>query len=376
MWIPRLIEKRIHQAVKTRPVVMLTGARQVGKSSLLQNLYPKHTYVTLDHIRQAELANDNPEYFLSSLSTPAILDEMQYAPELFRYLKVLVDENRSKNGQWILTGSQKFELMQSVSESLAGRIAIIELDTLSAEELRGAKARNLNSFLWKGGYPELWENQKLSVRDFFESYIRTYLERDLKAIINVSSLQDFQRFLRVTATRAGSLVNYRNIAKDVGVSSVTIKSWISALEQSGVVYILPPFFANLGKRMIKSSKLYFADHGLLCFLLNINSLDDWQGHIMKGNVWENFVFSEILKNNRYRPGYQLFFYRDQNGVEMDFLIEDKKTITLIEAKSTENPDKKKFNFNKIEPLFKKYSVECLVALNISDKKPLKMKNYT
>ena len=270
--------------------------------------------------------------------------------------------------------------MKSVGDSLAGRIRIIHLETLSAVEIRGRGVLNPTDFIWKGGYPELWSNTALEVQPFFEDYIQTYLERDLRQIINISNIIDFQRFLRICAARIGQLINYRDMAKDVGVSDVTIKSWLGALEQSGIIYRLPPFYANIGKRFVKSPKLYFADQGLACYLLNIHNYDQWQSHIYKGNLWENIVFCELIKTGQYKPGRNLFFYRDQNGVEMDFLIEEdvaeSSSIILIKAKASETITNKKLNFSKISPLFEKRPVQCFLMANISQKKLLKMKNYS
>ncbi len=379
MWFERTVKESIKSAVKSRPVLLVTGARQTGKSSLLQRMFARLEYITLDNIQYAVQAKDNPEYFLNSLKQPVILDEIQYAPELFRYIKILVDKNRTQYGQWLLTGSQKFELMQSVGDSLAGRIRIIHLETLSAREIREQSVNNLNDYIWQGGYPELWSNPALDSSAFFEDYIQTYIERDLRQIINISNLVEFQRFIRICATRVGQLINYRDMAKDVGVSDITIKNWLGALEQSGIIYRLPPFFANIGKRFVKSPKLYFADHGLAAYLLNIHNYKQWQEHLYKGNLWENLVFCELIKTGQYRPGKNLFFYRDQNGVEMDFLIEQGITkdssIALIEAKASETISEKKLNFSKIAPLFKDRPVQSLVMANSYHKKPLKMKNY-
>ena len=379
MWFNRVVEKSLLSAVDSRPVVLLTGARQTGKCSLLQKAFSQYKYVTLDNLQLAVQAKENPDYFLNQFSQPVILDEIQYAPELFRYIKIRVDRDRSTYGQWLLTGSQKFEWMQSVGDSLAGRIRIIHLETLSALEIRQKNSVNLNDYIWKGGYPELWSNPRLNAQDFFEDYIPTYIERDLRQIINISNLVDFQRFIRICASRIGQLINYRDIANDVGVSDVTIKSWLGALEQSGLIYRLPPFYANIGKRFVKSSKLYFADHGLAAYLLGIPDYPAWQNHIYKGNLWENIVFCELVKTGQYKPGHNLFFYRDQNGVEMDFLIQDSVTetsaITLIEAKASENISPKKLNFSKIAPLFKKRPVRCLLMANISENILLKMKQY-
>ena len=251
------------------------------------------------------------------------------------------------------------------------------LRPLGAEELRNKKHLNFNDYLWKGGYPELWSNPALDVGDFFESYIRTYIERDLKAIIDVKNLNDFRRFVRITASRAGQLLNYKGLSADVGVSDVTIKKWIHALEISGLVYLLPPYYANIGKRLIKSPKVYFADHGLLCYLLRIENESDWFAHAYKGNLWENLVMMELIKTFGLRPGVDLFFYRDQNGVEIDFVVEKKGVLSLIEAKAGERIHPGKLNFEKVAPLFQnRFRIENILALNIKQTRPLKKKDYT
>lgn len=376
MWVERGISESLVNAVKSRPAILLTGPRQTGKSSLLQKLFPETEYITFDHLREVEAAKESPEFFLNRFKDPVILDEIQYVPEVFRELKIVIDRDRSSYGRWIMTGSQQFVLMEQVSESLAGRIALLHLETLGAEELRNKKALNITDYLWKGGYPELWSNPALDVGDFFESYIRTYVERDLKTIIDVKNLNDFRRFIRITASRAGQLLNYKGLSADVGVSDVTIKKWVHSLEISGLVYLLAPYYANIGKRLIKSPKIYFADHGLLCYLLGIENESDWFAHAHKGNLWENLVMMELIKTFGLRPGVDLFFYRDQNGVEIDFVVEKKGILSLIEAKAGERIHPGKLNFEKVAPLFQnRFRVENILALNIKQTRPLKKKDY-
>ena len=376
MWIERIVTEKVLQAVKFRPVIMVTGARQTGKSSLLKRIFPKSQYVTFDHLRQVEAAKESPQQFLRQFKGQTILDEIQYVPELFRELKIQVDNERETYGKWILTGSQRFELMQQVGESLAGRISVINLETVSALELRSSRVEHSDGTLWYGGYPELWSNPKLEPADFFENYIRTYIERDLKQLIEVKSLNDFRRFIKIIAARVGHLLNYRSIAKDVGVSDVTVKHWLHALEMGGLIYLLPPFFANIGKRLIKAAKIYFSDHGLACYLLGISDAKTWHDHTHRGNLWENFVLLELIKNNNLVPGRELFFYRDQNGVEIDCLIEQGEKITLLEAKAGEAIDNRKLNFKKVSPLFQKnYHVECVVAHTPIDNQIMQFKDY-
>lgn len=352
MFIERQIKKRLHRTVASRPVTLLTGARQTGKSSLLQHEFPAAEYITLDYMQYAEAAQSSPAFFLRQFapSSQVILDEIQYAPQLMRELKAVVDDERDNYGKWILTGSQHSELMHQVSQSLAGRIGFMHLETLSAAELRRSPLGLERQFLWQGGYPELWRHPELDFVDFCASYMRTYIERDLRHIIEVRNLYDFQRFVRLLALRTGQIINYTDIAKDTGVSDATARNWLHGLELSGLVYLLPPYHANIGKRLIKTPKLYFADHGLLCYLLSIYNERDWYAHPNRGHIWENLSFLELIKQKELRPGENLFFYRDQNGVEIDFVLEQGQKIYLIEAKAAERVPPAKLNFAKVAPL--------------------------
>jgi predicted AAA+ superfamily ATPase len=377
MWINRHYTKQLIELYKTRPALLVTGPRQVGKSSLLRRLFPEAHFVTLDHIATARQAIERPDAFLSSLTVPVLIDEIQYAPELFRELKIHIDDNRDAMGNWILTGSQSFVLMQNVSESLAGRIGIIQMSSLSASELRThPQLTNATSdILWKGGYPELWAHPEIGVQQYYDDYIQTYLERDLRAILNVANLRDFQRFMRLCATRCGHLLNYSELGKDLALSGTTIKSWISALEASGIITLLPPYYRNLGKRLIKAPKLYFSDNGLLCNLLNINKSKDLDDHVNLGQIWENLVFCELIKSHRLKPGKNLFFYRDQNGIEIDFIAEGRPDVWLIEAKYSENVKDGKLNFKKIAPRFER-PVKCSVACSVNSNKELFFADYS
>ena len=373
MWIDRKHTKKIIDAVRSRPVVLLTGVRQAGKSSLLMKLFPDAEYVTLDKVLIAAEAQENPEKFLSRFGGQVIIDEIQYAPGLFRDLKIVVDRERETNGRWILTGSQQFNLMQKVSESLAGRVKILRLGSLSADELRGgAIMRNPRDQLWKGGFPEIWA-KGLDASDYFDDYIQTYLERDLKLILNVSSLIDFRRFLTLLAIRVGQLINYSDLARDVGMAPNTIKSWVHSLEVSGLIYLLPPFYNNLGKRLIKAPKLYFCDNGLLNALLNIDSSEALEKSPHLGSIWENFTFTEFIKNG-FTPGKDLFFFRDQNGVEIDFITEKSGTTNLIETKYAERPDARKLNFGKVSPNFS-YKVSNYCACMVNESGIIHLKDF-
>ncbi len=330
--------------------------------------------MTLDKLVYAEEAEENPTAFLNRFRERVIIDEIQYAPSLFRELKIKVDEDRRLKGKWILTGSQQFRLMQHVSESLAGRIRILHLGTLSAAELnQSGLLKNKREFLWKGGFPEIWAGN-LNVTDFFDDYFQTYLERDLKQILKVTNLRDFRRFLSLIALRSGQLINYSEISKEVGVALNTIKSWINALEISGLIILLPPYYKNLGKRLIKAPKLYFCDNGLIAALLNITSPEALNSSPFLGNIWENFVLTEYLKEG-FVPGRNIFYFRDQNGVEIDFIIEKEAKTILVEAKSSERPNPQKLNFHKIAPLFKE-KVSSVVACGIEEEGMIALKDFS
>src|SRR5438093_860800 len=274
VWISRDIEQRLVKSARTRPVLVLTGARQTGKTSTLRRLFPEHAFVSLDLPTEAEQAEKEPQAFLSRHPAPAIIDEVQYAPALFRHLKVAVDAQRGRNGQFLLTGSQKFTLMKGASESLAGRADIIELETLSLSEIRAARPKtSVESAIVRGGFPELHANPDIDAVAYYNSYIATYLERDIRSLANVGSLRDFERFLRACAFRSANLLNKADLARDVGISPSTANQWLSMLEASGQIVLLEPWFSNRTKSIIKSPKLFLSDTGILCALLNIHSED-------------------------------------------------------------------------------------------------------
>lgn len=265
------------------------------------------------------------------------MDEVQYAPGLFRHIKAAVDQNRHHHGQYILTGSQHFVLMKNVSDSLAGRAAVFELENLSLRELITAgiyatQEQNLVRLLCRGQFPELWRNPDMDARIFYTSYLVTYLERDVRQILNVTSLRDFERFIRLLALRPGSILNKTDLAKDVGFSIKAINDWISVLQASGQIILLEPWFANFGKRLIRSPKVYFRDSGLLSFLLGVDETT-LEGSPFKGAIWETFLFAELRKTNAYREGRaRIWYYRDQYGKEVDFILEYKGVLSFADAK--------------------------------------------
>lgn len=338
MWIPRDVEGRLRRSARTRPVVVLTGARQTGKTSTLRRLFPDHEFVSLDLPTEAEQAEKEPGEFLRRHPAPAVIDEVQYAPGLFRHLKAAVDAQRARRGQYLLTGSQKFALMKGVSESLAGRADVIELETLSLAEIhRALPATTPDAAIVRGGFPELHANPEIDGAAFYNSYLATYLERDVRSLANVGSLRDFERFLRACALRSANLLNKADLARDIGIAPSTANQWLSMLEASGQAVLLEPWFSNRTKSIVKSPKLYLADTGLLCALLNIRSEAALRQSPSAGAVWETFVFAQLRHRER-RAGRagSLFFWRDRTR-EVDFVADVGGRLELFEAKWTELP---------------------------------------
>ena len=338
MWIPREIEARLRRSARTRPVVVLTGARQTGKTSTLRRLFPRHDFVSLDLPTEAEQAEKEPAAFLGRHPGPVVIDEVQYAPALFRHVKVAVDASRGRAGRFLLTGSQKFTLMKGVSESLAGRADIVELETLSLAEIEGAlPPQPVESVVVRGGFPELYANPDIDAPAFYNSYLATYLERDVRSLANVGSLRDFERFLRACALRSANLLNKADLARDVGIAPSTVNQWLSVLEASGQIVLLEPWFSNRTKSIVKSPKLYLADTGLLCALLNIRSEEALRESASAGAVWETFVFQQLRQRERSAGrARSLFFWRDRTR-EVDFVAEAGGRLELFEAKWTELP---------------------------------------
>jgi hypothetical protein len=355
MWIQRDIGRTLVEIAAQRPVVLLTGSRQAGKTSLLENAFSGHRYVSLDLPAVAEEAEEAGEQFLARHAPPVIVDEVQYAPRLFRALKADVDAHRDENGRFLLTGSQKAQLMQGVSESLAGRVAVVELHSLSLREIERALGRRIEAvdvpgWIWKGGYPELVA-KGLPPRRFYADYVATYLERDVRQVLQVRSLRDFDRFLRLCALRSAQLLSMRDLAGDVGVSPNTIRSWLSVLEASNVVALLPPYYRSLGKRLVKTPKLYFLDTGLAAFLCGLDSPEAVRGSALLGPLFETLVLGQIVRAfaNRGEPA-SVCFYRDHYGNEVDFVIPVGEKLHLIEAKWAETPDTAPRGFAEIERL--------------------------
>ena len=317
------------------PIIVVTGPRQSGKSTLVKSLFPQKPYVSLEDPDIRLFAESDPRLFLSNYPNGAVIDEAQRVPKLFSYLQGIVDA-KNEEGLFILSGSQNFLLLESITQSLAGRAALLKLLPFSIQELEATefKGMAINQLIFKGLYPRLYD-KKIEPTDYYPNYIQTYLERDVKTLKNISDLNVFTRFLKLCAARIGTVLNYSSLANDCGVAVNTIKSWISILEASYVLYLLPPYYQNIGKRLIKSPKIYFYDTGLACALLNIRSEEQVENHYLRGGLFENLVLSEVLKHyfNQGRTA-PCSFWQDQTGREIDLIIENTEGgLTAIEIKS-------------------------------------------
>ncbi len=338
-YLNRQIEESLQRAVQQFPVVALTGPRQAGKSTLLQHLFPGADYFTFDDPVLRRQAKDDPGLFMQNVPAGAVLDEMQYVPELLPYVKIRVDRNRNKKGQLILTGSQIFHLMAGLTETLAGRVALLELMPFAYHELKRNEPTPLHELfelLFRGFYPDPCIHG-VEARLFYSSYVQTYLERDIRQIAAVQDLHLFQRFVELLAARAGGSLNLSEVSRDCGISHTTAQKWLSLLQTSRIVYLLRPFFKNFGKRVIKSPKLYFIDTGLLAYLLKYPDPATLLAGPMAGNLFENFVIIDFLKNKFHRAGvFDLYFYRDSNKNEIDLIIEEATRLHLVEIKMRMN----------------------------------------
>lgn len=316
------------------PVVTITGPRQSGKTTLCQQAFPNYTYVNLEDLSIREFATQDPKGFLAQFHDKVILDEIQRAPDLPSFIQPLVDKS-DESGQFILTGSQQFELTNSINQSLAGRTALVTLLPLAYNELYNSQAKvGLSDVLYAGFYPRIF-NKKLNPTEALSFYLMTYVERDIRSLINVKNLSTFEKFLKICATQIGQLISYKTIANDCSIDQKTVKSWISVLEASYILYQIQPHHNHFRKRLTKSSKLYFYDVGLACYLLGITSPQHIMSHPMRGLIFENFIVSEFLKN-RYNQvkNNNLYFFRDHVGNEVDIILDYGNFLCSIEIKSS------------------------------------------
>lgn len=335
----RQLAATLDRLAQAFPVIAITGPRQSGKTTLARARFASKPYVSLEDPIERAFAEEDPRGFLARFPQGAIFDEAQRWPDLFSHLQGMVDENREA-GRFVLTGSQQFGLLAGVTQSLAGRVGMTRLLPLAGAELAGVADGTLalDALLWRGGYPVL-HTQAVAPGDWFASYVATYLERDVRQVLKVQDLGVFQRFLRLCAGRTGQLLNLSALAGEAGITHTTARAWMSVLESSDVVYLLPPYHRNFGKRLVKTPKLYFVDTGLVCWLLGIRAPGMLPLHPMRGALFENWVVTEHLKQ-RYNQGQpaDLFFWRDNNGVEADLLYETPSgLIQTVEIKSGQTP---------------------------------------
>jgi uncharacterized protein len=344
MWIERSIAPELLTLASQHPVVVLTGPRQVGKTSLLERLFPHYRYASLDVASTAELAETRPQDFLALYPPPVLIDEVQYAPGFFRDIKTTVDARRDERGLFLLTGSQNFLLMERVADSLAGRAAVVPFLGLSAQEWAGFQGRPTQTdwfeFLWRGAFPALWAEGAASPgRDrWYQGYLATYLERDVRNLASIGSLRDFERTLRACAARCAQTLNMSELARDVGIAPSTARQWISVLQASNQVLLLEPYHRSLGKRLAKSPKLYFTDTGLAAFLMGFQSAASLRNSQQIGALWENHVVTQWVRwRDWHCPAAGLWYWRNQGGDEVDLVIERDARLYGIECKIAERP---------------------------------------
>lgn len=355
-YIKRQLASALTRAITAFPAVVLTGPRRAGKTTLLRKLFPSASYRLLEAPDIVAVARADPNGFLDELKLPAILDEIQNVPELLNYIRARIDENPDHNGRWILTGSQDFSLMRGVTESMAGRAAVLQLMPLSTRE--SDKVSQLS-----GGYPEILARPRTAAI-WFQSYIQTYLERDVRQISQIRDLATFRRFLALLASRSGQLLNKTDLAAPLGLSIPTMTEWLGILEITGQILMIQPYFENFGKRLIKSPKIYFADSGLACHLLGINSLLELKRSTFAGAVFEGFVAAEIVKQQvNSGRARSLYYFRDQRGLEIDFVVPTSADrIVLIEAKASQTvrPDSASRMLS-LSANISRRDVQCLVV---------------
>jgi predicted AAA+ superfamily ATPase len=351
--IRRNLETSIRKYSSQYPVVAIVGPRQSGKTTLARYMFPDHKYLSMENLDIRHMAQDDPRGFLDDYGKNIILDEIQRVPSIFSYLQERVDLNESPSS-YVLTGSQQFLLMEKITQSLAGRIITFHLYPFTINELYGPKPEkdiysiftikpgyiegvkkiNIYTTVFTGMYPRI-HDKKLDPRKWIENYILTYIERDIRSIVNVDSLKLFEDFLKICASMSGQLINYTSISNSIGISQPTVKKWMSLLETSGVIFILSPHYRNFKKRIVKTPKLYFADTGILSFLLSIRNPDELINHPLWGNIFETFIISELYKRV-YHTGEKppFYFWRDKTGNEIDLIVDIGSKLLPIEIKAS------------------------------------------
>lgn len=379
IYIHREIESALKRSVKQFPAIAVTGPRQSGKSTLLREIFSKtHNYVTFDDPINREQALSDPKLFLENAGQKAIIDEIQYAPQILSYIKIMIDNKRHEKGRFIFTGSQQFILIKNLGDSLAGRIALFDLLPFDINEKRRVSGMGrvldtsskcfVHSCLF-GSFPEVAVSRDIDVNTWYSAYLQTYLERDVRTTYNIGKLRDFQLFIQLLAARCSQILNLTSFSNDLGIGVNTIKRWISILEASRIIYLLPPYYQNFGKRLTKSPKIYFLDCGLVCYLVGIKSRELLLKGPMAGQLFENFYIQETVKhffNKGARP--RLYYIRSHNKLEIDLMIEHSNmNVSLIKIKFSKTPrTAMASNINKFKKNFPKLKIRDSKILSLSD----------
>lgn len=328
----RIAESTVLRYLKAFPVIGVTGPRQSGKSTLLQNLLPKYTYVTFDDFRNVDYFNDDPIGFMRQYDNHVIFDEVQFVPQIFNQIKIAVDKDRDNYGKFVLTGSSQFSYLQKASESLAGRMGLFQLLPFQYEECPN---HLLHESIYKGSYPELINRNYAESELWYSSYVDTYLNKDVRVLTDIGDLRDFRRLIQLLAANCSQLLDYTSYSKDIGVSVPTIKRWISVLEASYIIFLLPPFYENFGKRLIKSSKVYFYDTGIVSFMTGIKTWEQYDKGPLAGALYENYIISEIVKKELHQATQnEFYFMKTSDKKEVDLIVDHKQYREMIEIKKT------------------------------------------
>lgn len=367
MYIERQLHKILSKVSRFSPVIMLTGPRQAGKTTFLRKSDPNRRFVTLDDLEMRSFAQSDPKTFLERFPAPVLIDEFQYAPQILPYIKMRVDEKRTRiaaaAGDYWLTGSQNFSMMEGVQESLAGRVIILNFLGLSRAEIEGSAgyekdfiaaaapsfetnkaADDIFKMILRGDKPELWANPRIDWEIYYRSYVQTYIERDVLSQVKLKDIGLFEKFLRLLATRTGQLLNYASLSVELGVSAPTIKFWLTILERTFQICLLPAYYRNIGKRSLKTPKVYFLDTGLACYFLKFSNFRDIASNYLAGNLFETWVISEMIKAYWFKGlSANFYFWRTKDGSEVDLIYESAGKIYPVEIKLTASPKRDLFS---------------------------------
>ncbi|SOE20927.1 hypothetical protein SAMN06298216_1402 [Spirosomataceae bacterium TFI 002] len=333
--LKRSIYKVARELLGIFPIISITGPRQAGKTTLLKEEFKDYQYVNLENPLTQEFFNSDPKSFFETYHTKVIFDEAQQVPKLFSYLQVMVDES-GKMGEFILSGSQNFLLLQKISQTLAGRVGLLKLMPFDFRELKAANLlpKSYEEIMFNGFYPALYDRD-ISPNRYYPNYIQTYVERDVTDIINIRDINQFKLFMRLCAARVGQSLNINGLSRECGISQPTAKAWLSVLESSYIIYLLPPYFKNYNKVLTKSPKLYFYDTGLLCNMLGIKSIESLNKHRQRGSIFENMIITELHKQSYHNYTWEQYFYwRDSNGNEVDLIRPNEEQLDIFEIKSS------------------------------------------